>query len=278
MTIPIRDAERTRCSGRLARRPGRVDPRRTFCSLCSRRYPRAAYRKGVVPAAPGVRVSDGDVVRGGKIDCPASAERANARARVGDSRRAPETAWEKTDDFLGGVGDERDERRSGRGGRVSIGGGCGGGSGASASPPAGGREPDEYEAPSGSRTARRIAHRNLSQLDETRDRLRPDRRRCWFASIDTRKARARGLIFRHPRRPVPDRPPPRRPLRDAEGRPSIRSAGMRTSCRRRRERREQRECFKAARRSRESSSRREIVAARSTMYRALVVVIDSGGA
>ena len=99
---------------------------------------RAAYRKAVVAAAPGVRVLDGDVVRVEEKSTAASAEAANARARVGD--RA-ETAREETDDFFGRVGDERDERRSGRGGRVSnggwsgeggrvsIGGGCGGGGG-----------------------------------------------------------------------------------------------------------------------------------------------------
>lgn len=153
---------------------------------------RAAYRKAVVAAAPGVRVLDGDVVRVEEKSTAASAEAANARARVGD--RA-ETARRKRTTFSGvsetsetsAVPAEADESRSAAAEAAATEG--------SASPPAGARP----AAPI-ARTDTRQSRTDYVEFDETRRRL------TVYGHVDDLDRhpdalRAQGVIFRHPRRP-----------------------------------------------------------------------------
>ena len=153
---------------------------------------RAAYRKAVVAAAPGVRVLDGDVVRVEEKSTAASAEAANARARVGD--RA-ETARRKRTTFSGvsetsetsAVPAEADESRSAAAEAAATEG--------SASPPAGARPAVPI-----ARTDTRQSRTDYVEFDETRRRL------TVYGHVDDLDRhpdalRAQGVIFRHPRRP-----------------------------------------------------------------------------
>ena len=160
---------------------------------------RAAYRKAVVAAAPGVRVLDGDVVRVEEKSTAASAEAANARARVGD--RA-ETARRKRMTFSGesetsetsAVPAEADESRTAAAVVAAAEG--------SASPPAGGAEKADESRPAApiARADTRRSRTDYVEFDETRRRL------TVYGHVDhldrhPDALRARGVIFRHPRRP-----------------------------------------------------------------------------
>lgn len=161
---------------------------------------RAAYRKAVVAAAPGVRVLDGDVVRVEEKSTAASAEAANARARVGD--RA-ETARRKRMTFSGesetsetsAVPAEADESRTAAAVVAAAAEG-------SASPPAGGAEKADESRPAApiARADTRRSRTDYVEFDETRRRL------TVYGHVDhldrhPDALRAQGVIFRHPRRP-----------------------------------------------------------------------------
>lgn len=162
---------------------------------------RAAYRKAVVAAAPGVRVLDGDVVRVEEKSTAASAEAAlahafaNAQARVvagvvaGSATTATTTKTTPADTTRltnsvpvssSAVAEKADETRTATAAAEAL-----------ASPPAGVRPPaPRARAPRTNYAEFNDAHRRLTVYGHVDDLDRhPDAHR------------AQGVIFRHPRRP-----------------------------------------------------------------------------